>query len=223
MEEEFKSISIEFTGIAGVGKSTLVNKLLWNLDKEGIPYKDLTIYSRKKLTLRNILIFLKSLYITFIVKPTSIFGAIKIFKVLSIKQMLQREADPKNTVNVYDEGLFHCARSLRRYSRKPTNINTIKNFSRILSVPDILVILKAEPEIIYHRRKKRNRKNDVFNFKTIYKEVQDRDFDAALLALERDGKILGKNIKIIELNNNKDHKLQDHINQIIVTIKQYLE
>jgi len=39
-----KSVSIEFTGVAGVEKSTLIKEIMSLLEKENIPFNDLTTF-----------------------------------------------------------------------------------------------------------------------------------------------------------------------------------
>src|SRR5699024_215345 len=88
------------------------------------------------------------------------------------------------------------------------------NFSKILPFPDILVVLDAKPEIIYQRRTKRNRKNDVFDFETILEESKNTEFEEMLSRITKDSMFCGKEITVIRLDNNDDHEITKHVQKI---------
>lgn len=57
-------------------------------------------------------------------------------------------------INIYDEGIFHKARALRRYSKEKSTIHMLTKFHKYIELPEILIVLEAEPQVIYKRRKK---------------------------------------------------------------------
>src|SRR5699024_8296233 len=123
---------------------------------------NLTSYQSGKFKLRNILPILNALNLTLKMKPTSFFGAKKIMKNFAFHQILSNSTTNGSTFKIYDEGVFHKARSLRRYCRNPDLSSILKYCFQYLDLPDVLIILKADPEVIYERRMERNRENDKF-------------------------------------------------------------
>lgn len=174
-----------------------------------IDYCDATKYRSRKICLRNIVPMIKALYITLTIKPISIIGFITTFKALSLLKMISISNDKQCNITIFDEGLFHKSRALKRFSKEPTLVNTLKKFSKIIGFPDILVILEADPDVIFRRRTKRNRTGDKFDYQSIVKEINldNPELNNILdnfKSLDTDG---DRKIKVVRIKYNNDSDL----------------
>lgn len=196
-----KKITIEFTGIGGVGKSTILEQVCKLLDESKVPYDNSTTLKEKKITLKNIPPVIKAILLTMRVKPRTLKGFITILKGLTKYQMIYQQIDDTKSIRLFDEGIIHKARAARRNSRISSMLDILRVFSTYNEIPDVLVIVEADPSKILQRRINRNRKIEVLDIQSIIDETNDSDFKKTIECLKKGKFHLGKRVKVIYLKN----------------------
>lgn len=201
-----------------MGKSTVIKKVFNILDEKNIAYDNLTIHKGKKIKMKNIYPIFMALCLTFKFKPKSLLEAYKILRDLAFHFIISSSSDEGKIIKIYDEGIIHKARALRRFCEKPDLNRMLVASFKYVEIPDVLIVLEASPEVIYKRRKKRNRQNDVFNYETIKKETKDLEVEEMFNVYRHDKNGLGKKIKIINVNNNKTDDIKIAATKIVSII-----
>jgi len=184
-----------------------------------LSYDNLTKIKNKKFIFCYVFSLLKALYLTFIVKPKSFKGFINSFKGLGIYQILYNLIDENKHIRIFDEGLIHKIRALRRNIKNPDMINLISILSKYYKLPDMLIIIEANPNLIFERRIERNRKKDHFNYEAILDETMDYDFENAIMSLSKDIHKYGKHINIIRFENKDEEIVLDIVNKVVELIE----
>lgn len=209
-----KQISIEFIGVSGIGKSTLVEEVMSLLKKQNINYVDLTTY--KKTVFGNIAPLMKTLFIVSIFKPKSLKGFIQTFKKIGSHLITIHKGKNKNGIRVFDEGIFQKANAVARRYCNMEPLSFLNKSFKYIEKPDMLIVLEADPKLVFERRLKRNKPNDDLNYENIVRRHEllnkGEDFNKAL-------NNFNKEIKIIKLSNNSEDDLIKNAHKIVEVLK----
>lgn len=205
-----KAKFIEFTGIAGVGKSTVFEEICETLQKRNIQYDNLKLVEVKKINLANIKLLLKTLYLTFLISPKTFVGFKKTFRNMASHQIRCNSANEKVALHISDEGIFHKIRGFDRNSNKKSMTDIANILFKHISIPDIVIVIEASVDTIFYRRTKRNRKHDVFEYKDIENAVHKFGQTKDVIKFVKDN--YKSSLKILEINND-DNKI--NIDQIV--------
>lgn len=177
---------IEFFGISGVGKTTVAIKkkeeMLQNNQKVEWPWYD--IYVKQKWLTRNI----KKTFQTFTYIITHLKWYIKLRRILNTFEnigifqkfklvvngaflKLNVEKCKKNTIYLFDEGIFQYIWSI--YLRNNTEINkeTVKMILEHFYIPNEVIIIDANNNTIKDRLIKRNIRTEILNSKKIMARI----------------------------------------------------
>lgn len=149
------SLVIEFVGLAGVGKTTLCNKLLEKLTRNKIDCCKMigTVPAKNRLSLE---VFLHSLYITIKSKPKISKRLYTNLKNLYMSQMRIKYAKKKSGIHLSDQGVFQVLGTLRKYSKSKERIEFCNKKIVHLILPDILIFLKSDSKTICEQRYERD-------------------------------------------------------------------
>lgn len=208
-----KSVSIEFTGIGGVGKSTIVQEVSKTLNEKDIEFNDLTMI-KNKYHLRNLYPILKALYISILMKPKSIKSFLKILKGLSLYNIYSQQEKNK-PISLYDEGVVHKARALKRHSNLKSVNEILFKLNKYIDLPDYLIIIKSSANKIYKRKISRGRINDNYDFQFIIDEINDYDFKKVIEKLKIGNNRCYKKVEVLKMNNENIEDINEISNQIV--------
>lgn len=220
-----KSYSIEFTGISGVGKSTIIEEVCRLLNESEIVYDNLTKIKTSKANLRHMFPILKACYLALLVKPKSLKDFITTIKGLAIHQIIYKSIDEEKKLRVFDEGFIHKTRFISRFRsfRKNTKmINLINKLSKYNKLPDMIIIIEADSSLIMKRRIKRNRKNNKFNYESIIIEGKDEDFENTIELLANGKNKQAQKIEVVRLDNINESDILTNANKIVDIINKHL-
>lgn len=211
-----KSTFVEFTGIAGVGKSTLFDEICKSLQKRDLQYDNLKLINVKKINLANIILLLKSLYLTFLISPKTFVGFKKTFRNIASHQIRCNSANDKVGLHISDEGIFHKIREFNRNSKEKSMTEIANKLFKYISIPDIVIVVEASADTIFYRRTKRNRANDVFEYKDIEKAVFKFGQTKEVIKFVKNS--YKSTLNILEINND-DNKI--NIEYIVDILEKY--
>lgn len=198
------SLVIEFVGLAGVGKTTLCNKLLERLMNENINcYKlEENIPLKNKISLQ---VFLRSFYITIKSNPGISKRLVINLKNLYVSQIRIKYAKNRKGIHLSDQGVFQVLGTLRKYSRSKHGIQFSNKKIDKLILPDLLIILKAESEMISKQRYERDGVNELEDIQQGQKRQIDLIEDAKYIStLKKEFKYL----IFLKKDNNTDSILK---------------
>ncbi len=154
-----KSYIVEFTGLAGAGKSYVRNLLLQQLEKDKIVFLKAVPGTRKKLEyLKYYKLFLWSLYLLVVARLKSISTFRGKYEKWIRLQILYSRVRKQGGILIVDEGLVHMFRGIRRDSKRSNFQLNVVNRKVIehLHFPDMVVIVHAEPVDLKKRLETRN-------------------------------------------------------------------
>lgn len=213
---EKKSVCIEFTGMAGVGKSTIIKEMIDLLRKENIQFYD-NYYTKKrsKRKFKNILILIKTIYIIFLLKPNSFKSSVNLFKRIGRYQMFLNEGKDKEEIQIYDEGIFKIAADTFINSYQKTPLDALNILFKYIRKPKILIVVEADPKIIFQRRVIRNLHYDKISYSDVVKRYYNKDFDKMIDAFS-------KEVRIIKLKNNDETDSIENSKIILEMFKKYI-
>ncbi|TYQ15958.1 UNVERIFIED_CONTAM: adenylate kinase [Acetivibrio alkalicellulosi] len=206
---------IEFIGIAGTGKTTVLDSFISLKDISGIKLTNLSIYRNTSIK-EKIFTILKAIYLTYKLKPINIKGGIKILKLLCSYILKIKAIDNKQQIYFLDEGILHKTREINRHCKCDNMKEIINVIQKKIYIPDCIVVLEADADTIYERRLKRSRKNDFFSLEIIQQNVID--FKDTLCMVDYVKKIYKPVMKIIRINYNKDMTPKEAVNKILSEI-----
>lgn len=180
---------IEFVSIGGTGKSTLEAEITTMLKSEDFKVENFSklkpnIYLKSTAAI-------KSFYYLSKFSKKNIESFIENMKILTVYFSKIKLALKLEGTVLIDEGSFHKSMVLSRQSNNYSYERIIELLKDEISYPDYIIILKAEPKVIFKRRKLRGRKDDMFTYEDICLEAND--FNKIIISIEK-----------IIFNNNLD-------------------
>lgn len=222
--------SIEFIGVPGSGKTTICKSFYSKKnDYFGSLYPDFIINTSEKRSF--IKIFQKSLFafIYLIRKPKK--SQKLLYKIFESKQETKSEVLSLSLNILYisfflyysrhmkkkvilDQGIFQAIWSINLKSR---NIIPLKEFLKIIELPDIIIYVKVDDNLTHSRLEQRKGKNS---------RMEKISIDEYIL-LNKKGltvidqmvhELKNNNIKVVEVTNNKIEDLDSSINLLLKTI-----
>jgi len=212
-ESKNRYVSLDFVGVAGAGKTTLAKELISLLEKKEIPFVDLTMGNGKYTKgiwnkFKNSFQGIQSLYLTFLLKPNSVYDFRMLFKYIFGLCIVKRKLNKPNKndkIRIFDEGIFKRGEGIVRHSGVPNPIVVLNKHLSFIRNPYIIVILEVDYNNIVDRRMNRGLKIDkrfVRKFKSgtaKYKSGVPKEFDKVLAGLDE---TINESIEIIRLKNN---------------------
>lgn len=209
-------VLVEFAGISGVGKSTLAKEVISILSEKKVPTYDIS-YSgkRPKITPKNMWALMKVLYYTCLLKPVSVKAFIKLFKHIGIRELAVMKIKNKNGLHIFDEGIIKIAAfAVGDFSKIHNSVDFLNVCFKYIRKPDILIVLEADPKIIYKRRKKRNNIQENFDYKSIVERYNNDDFNNTLEIFKRD-------IKVLKLKHESEIEIKRNALKIVKILESY--
>lgn len=203
---------VEFTGVAGAGKSLIYEELSKLLSEKGIGFVDSKKINVTKIRYSDIYELSVSLYLTFKMKSKTITAFVKCLKKITSTVLFNKKTKKENELILVDEGVFHKLRDIDRKSREKNLIKKANDIFNYINSPDLVIVIKADPETILQRRTKRKRSNDTFDINDINNLVTTLDYTVNSI------KNVQRNIEIIEIDNTDD-TLEENINLLYETIR----
>jgi hypothetical protein len=195
-------VLVEFIGAAGTGKTFLSDKLVDTLRDRKIAARHFNLIKIHKIAPRNLVLAIQAAYLAFLTRPKSIghlVGAINVIARYSIRRVL---CEHMTDICVTSEGLFHRIITLHRNSnaRGIVEISDIL-FSKIRP-PDVVIIIEADFEKVFARRKSRSRINDQFSIGSVKADIAAvREAEAAIVKI-KDEKCLPA--RVLQLRTDED-------------------
>lgn len=203
---------VEFTGIAGIGKTTIVKQVSNKLEEQNIINFDLSSSKKKVKFHENFSI--ECFRDVLLLRPKNLTGLLKNYRVLnSYFNKISRYMDILDGVVLLDEGIFHKIREIQRNSEDTSCIKVLDSINSHVQFPDYVIVLEADAETIYNRRFKRSRHRDNFNYEMIVKYVGD--FSETLKMIEYSQKKYNSSMRIIKIKYN-DYILPEQAADIII-------
>ncbi len=214
------SLYVEFTGISGSGKSTTFIEVSKELERRSIGFDNLNLVQTRKISLNNFFIFFKCIGLTFYLNPKDLFGFKKILKNLASFQIRYLAASQNYKVHLMDEGIFHKIRDITRNSKEQEMIKVAKKIFRHIDPPDIIISIETNADIIFKRRIKRDRKNDVIDYRVISIYVSQYNETIETIEYIRDNK--KKKLELVRINNESDDYIENNAKIIVDEIEKQL-
>jgi len=189
---------VEFIGVAGAGKSSLLGLIIRQAEINAIPVcchygKESSISFKSKV---------KALAIASICAYRCGANNLSSYKknIASLYQLgcslISIHAGSKNLV---DEGVFHKSRAIFRSSKKEYR-EVIEIISRYYQLPDVLISVKSKSKVIYGRRKARNKKHDKVT--RAYVDLLVSEYDQNIKCIIEFASKKKHNFKIVYIENN---------------------
>lgn len=202
---------IEFFGVSGVGKSTLCKKL-YKVSKAEWP--NYMLYEHNNWFMRNVKKSLKILVYSFF-NCNWVKRLIKQLKKyeLSTKDelvllfngcylsLVQKKCNKKKKTYLFDEGIFQYIWSIYLRSDKNFIKEDVKNIIKMFTLPEKVIFVSADANVIYNRLVNRNRKTKILNSHNVLNKISNMQIlQKNLLEIIKSD---FKNIKIEIINNNE--------------------
>ncbi|MDW7671667.1 MAG: hypothetical protein SCM88_08285 [Bacillota bacterium] len=215
-----RSFYLEFSGVAGVGKTTVCNELYKALCSRNINCSKVNGSKIPFIQKCNLKIFLSAIYIAIKAKPKLKYAVLvlKEIKNLYASQIKIEYFKTLPGIHLSDQGVFQSVGTLYKYSSLKVlpnlwNDKTIK----IILIPDLLVTLRAETKTIIEQRYKRK------NLKT--NDIKDSDYQY-IETIQKRGEKNNNDVKYIlkkcenfnhisVWNGGRNENIADIVNEII--------
>ncbi len=214
------SLHIEFTGISGAGKTTTFIEVCKELERRNITFENLNLINSRKINAYNLFILLKCLYLVFSLKPNGLKGLKKIFKHIVSFKIRYSASSNKYKTHLLDEGIFHKIRDISRHSKEKEMIKIAEKVFKSINTPDIVISIEANADIIFKRRIKRDRKNDVIDYRVISIYVSQYNETIETIEYVRDNK--KKKLELVRIKNESDDDIENNAKIIVDEIEKQL-
>jgi len=193
---------VEFVGASGVGKSFLAARIYDELIQRNVSVAEFQSIRIMRNSVRNSLIVVQTALATLLLKPEKLSMYVGSVKRLARYNIRQRSCESGHDVYICDEGIFQMLRSLYRNSRSHSMTDIADRLFKLVSLPDIVVVVEAGTEKIFARRTDRNRQNDSFSRQSVNQDVLLlKDTIMAIKHIQRFPKT---NMQMIVLDLEKD-------------------
>lgn len=207
-----KALFVEFIGVGGVGKSTLLNEIILQLETKGIPFDNL-FYKKKAISLSDAFSIINLLFTSLMIKPKTIFGFKKTLKLLAHYQLSCKLASKEKNVHIIDEGIFQKIRAIKLQSNKKNLYNLSSNILRSVQIPDIVVVVEASAEKIFQRRTLRVRESDSFTYQKVQEEVID--LHNVVKTIDEVKSVMKSKLIVIRINNEYDQNIKKNAEKVV--------
>ena len=196
---------VEFSGVPGSGKSTVVQKI-----------KDERIFLQKAIFVDNKFSFLKDMfyifYFLYIFQPQykKLFSLIHrsdnsfLHKINLLRNVIKKISryffySRKKEIYIFDEGVSHIIFNIFVDSSfKTIDKKEIEEVLELLPLPNLLICIEADKEIVLQRLESRGHKRINFDDKVKVENFVTKTFDTYKVLKD----YLGKKINVIIIKNN---------------------
>ena len=192
------SVTVEFLGAAGVGKSHIRERLTHALRSRGHLVLDSTEIRLGQFRSRGALEWLKASYLLYLVNPKLLFTYTRSARKIAHCTLLDKLSKKARCVGVVDEGIFHRVRGLQRRSPGRQMEDIAELMFLHIRAPDLVVVVEAAPDIVYERRLQRSRRSDVFSLDSVAADVQL--VADSVSAIEHIQRTIAPHLKVVRVN-----------------------
>lgn len=212
-----KSFIVEFTGIAGSGKTCICAELYEILKIHGIKC---SYINRQHLALKDrfsIKILINSLKIILHIKHTSKKRILINLKSIYENQMRVRYFKKIKKVHLSDQGIFQSIGAIRKYCQDKNCLDLWFNKIDENMFPDLLIVIKTSTDTILKRRNERDGiQYDKVNIEEGQKRMKKLEKEA--MAISK----INKNFRYIVIINEERDNISDLANQLFDMIKGFI-
>src|SRR5690625_5053698 len=162
----------------------------------------------------NLPILLKVLYVTLKLKPKSFGALIKLIKHIGSRELAMKKGKGGKGFYIYDEGSFKTAAfAINNFSKIDNICDFLDVYFKYLRIPDILIILEADSDVILNCRKKRNSAHEILNQSQIEHRINENETEQIL-------NFVDSKVNTLILNHN-DGMLTKNAKKIVKFLEQF--
>jgi adenylate kinase len=162
---------VEFVGAAGVGKTYLSGRVLETLRERGFAARDFTLIDKRRAGAHSLVLLAKAVGLAVRMRlrtPSAFRRSVEVIWKYTLRREVGRQLDG---IQVTSEGLFHKIISFYRKS-DGLDMNELADILfREIEPPDAVIVLEADPDIVFARRSARNRPNDRFSRESVRDDI----------------------------------------------------
>lgn len=198
---------MDFTGLAGSGKSYILNKLHKRLDSLGY---EVTSINKTHISivdyLTSIPLLVRSILFVLKTKPSSCSCMIScVFAWFKVQMKLRKSRNFPGIILV-DEGYLHKFRKIRRCSNKNIMLESVYNPN--FFIPDVTLIIQADAEVVASRLSQRDKSNIDYRILKSEVKVSPTYYDAVFLSINNN------RYEFVKFINNKNESIEDIVRKI---------
>ena len=158
---------VEFVGAAGVGKTYISERVLDTLRERGFTARDFTCIDKRRAGAHSLVLLAKAVGLAARMRLRNASAFRKSVEIIW-RYTLRREVGKQlDGIHVTSEGLFHKIISFHRRS-DGLDMNELADILfREIEPPDVVIVLEADPDVVFTRRLARNRPNDRFSHESV--------------------------------------------------------
>ena len=162
---------VEFVGAAGVGKTYLSGRVLETLRERGVTARDFTLIDKRRAGAHSLVLLAKAVGLSVRMRlrnPSAFRKSVEVIWKYTLRREVGKQLDG---IQVTSEGLFHKIISFYRKS-EGLDMNELADILfRDIDPPDAVIVLEADPDIVFERRSARNRPNDRFSRESVRDDI----------------------------------------------------
>jgi hypothetical protein len=162
---------VEFVGAAGVGKTYISERVLETLRERGFTARDFTLIDKRRAGAHSLVLLAKAVGLAARMRlrnPSAFRKSVEIIWKYTLRREVGKQLDG---IQLTSEGLFHKIISFHRRSDGLDMNDLADILFREIEPPDAVIVLEADPDIVFARRSARNRPKDRFSHESVSDDI----------------------------------------------------